>query len=276
MAAFTGFRQPVELKLLPNVTEKQLEAWPPFRKWKETLQFSLELQYTDPHHDFRDDPYLLKSITLQSADWFGHRIGFVKLRAVTRNSKGALPGIVLLRGGSVAIFMVLRPKDSRDERWVVMIQQPRIPVGSLKLLEIPAGMIDETDNFAGAAAKEILEKTGFSLPISELTNLTDVAVQRSLMSETSLMNAVYPSPGGSDEFVAIFLWEKVCLSGYTPLLGHELTYRQELDRQEIEDLRGKLIGDERQGELITLRVVSYDDVWREGARDAKTLAAWAL
>lgn len=28
--------------------------------------------------------------------------------------------------------------------------------------------------------------------------------------------------------------------------------------------------------MITLHVVSYEDVWREGARDAKTLAAWAL
>lgn len=28
--------------------------------------------------------------------------------------------------------------------------------------------------------------------------------------------------------------------------------------------------------MITLRVVGYEDLWREGARDAKTLAAWAL
>jgi ADP-sugar diphosphatase len=41
-------------------------------------------------------------------------------------------------------------------------------------------------------------------------------------------------------------------------------------------LRGKLTGERRQGEMITLRVVGYEDLWREGARDAKTLAVWAL
>ena len=28
--------------------------------------------------------------------------------------------------------------------------------------------------------------------------------------------------------------------------------------------------------MIKLHVINYEDVWREGARDAKTLAAWAL
>jgi hypothetical protein len=28
--------------------------------------------------------------------------------------------------------------------------------------------------------------------------------------------------------------------------------------------------------MITLRVCDYEDLWKEGARDAKTMAAWAL
>jgi ADP-sugar diphosphatase len=44
----------------------------------------------------------------------------------------------------------------------------------------------------------------------------------------------------------------------------------------MEDLRGRLTGERRQGELITLRLCEYEDLWKEGARDAKTLAAWAL
>jgi hypothetical protein len=28
--------------------------------------------------------------------------------------------------------------------------------------------------------------------------------------------------------------------------------------------------------MITLRVCDYEDLWKEGARDAKTVAAWAL
>jgi ADP-sugar diphosphatase len=51
---------------------------------------------------------------------------------------------------------------------------------------------------------------------------------------------------------------------------------QELDRQEIEDLKDKLTGEKSQGEMITLRVCDYEQLWQHGARDAKTLAAWAL
>lgn len=210
MVALTGFRQPVQVTLAPNITEKQLAAWPAFKNWTKTLQSNLELQYTDPNHDFGDDPYLLKSVTIQSVDWFGQRVGFLKLKAVIRNAKGTeLPGVAFLRGGSVAMLMILRPKDSRDERWVVLTEQPRVPAGSLKFVEIPAGMIDDASTFAGAAAKEILEETGFSLPASELIDLTELALRRSQMSEKSLQNAMYPSPGGSDEFMPIFLWEKV-------------------------------------------------------------------
>lgn len=204
------FRQPVDVVLAPNITAEQLAKWPAFKTWRTTLWSNLELQYTDPEHDFKEDPYILKSVLIQSVDWFGPRIGFLKLKAVIRNSKNTeLPGIAFLRGGSVAMLMILRPKDSRDERWVVLTEQPRVPAGSLKFVEIPAGMIDEEEKFSGAAAKEIFEETGFTLPESELVDLTELALRRSVMSEPSMKNAMYPSPGGSDEFMPIFLWEKV-------------------------------------------------------------------
>jgi ADP-sugar diphosphatase len=60
------------------------------------------------------------------------------------------------------------------------------------------------------------------------------------------------------------------------LLKTWTNFVQELDRQTIEDLRGKLTGEIKQGEMITLRICNFDDLWREGARDAKALAAWAL
>lgn len=258
-----GFQEPVEVSLPSNITKDQLLNFPAFKVWKNALQKNLALQ-SDPRHAFHDPPkrYTLRSILVQSVDWFGKsKIGFVKLKAVLRNSdpNHELPGIAFLRGGSVAMLMILRPKDSRDERLVVMTEQPRVPAGSLAFLEIPAGMLDDSDTFSGAAAKEIFQETGFQIPKSELIDLTELALQDSRILESeSLRQAMYPSPGGSDEFIPIFLWEK------------------ELDRQEIEDLRGKLTGERRQGELITLRLCDYEDLWREGARDAKTLAAWAL
>ncbi|KAK4445213.1 hypothetical protein QBC34DRAFT_413438 [Podospora aff. communis PSN243] len=262
MSKFTleGFGNPVPVTLTPDITESQLLSFPPFQTWRSTLQANLKLQ-KDEDHVFHRAPFTLRSITVQSVDWFTHsQIGSVTLAVEMENQEGKiLPGTASLRGGSVAVLMVLKPKDSRDERLVVMTEQPRVPAGSLSFMEIPAGMLDHENNFVGAAAKEILEETGFKILASELIDMTELALRESRISEAeNLQSAMYPSPGRSDERMAIFLWEK------------------ELDRQEIESLRGKVAGRRTSEELIKLRVCDYGDLWRLGARDAKTLAASAL
>lgn len=234
------------------------------------LRQNLSLQ-DNPDHSFRKHKYSVRGIEVQSVTRFGpKKIGFVKLNATIERdalSEGyhgpevrsslQLPGTAFLRGGSVDILMILRPIGSYQERYVVLTEQPRIPAGSLTFLEIPAGMI-ENDTFKFAAAKEVEEETGFKIPIDELVDMTDPALQNSEHSKQNLNNAMYPSPGGCDESIALFVWEK------------------ELDRMEIEELRGRLTGVRKQDEMITLRVRPYEDLWKEGARDAKTLAAWAL
>lgn len=244
-----------------KISKDELLGFRPFKDWAGTLKSSLALQRTDAKHPFHEFPYSLKSVTIQSADKFtATRVGFVKLVAEITNEKPkpeSLPGIAFLRGGSVAMLMILRPSDSNTERWVIMTEQARIPAGSLRFLEIPAGMIDSNQTFAGVAAKEIKEETGLVIYESELKDLTELAL-KGIGGKEDLQPAMYPSPGGSDEFIAIFLWEKV------------------LDRQEIEDLRGKLTGLRARGEQITVRILDYEQLWRVGARDAKTLAAWSL
>lgn len=256
-----GFSDPVPVTLTENLSEEKLLDFPAFKTWIETLKTSLADQ-KKRKHPFHKFPYTLRSITIQSVDFFGSRIGFVKLKAEITNDATppqTLPGVAFLRGGSVAVLIILRPKDSRDERWVVMTLQPRIPAGSLSFMEIPAGMVDKHKNFAGAAATEIKEETGLEIPQKELIDMTELALENTQAPERKqLQSAMYPSPGGSDEFIPLFLWEK------------------ELDRQEIEDLRGRLTGLRTQGEMITLKLCNYEELWREGARDAKTLAAWAL
>ncbi|KAG6355370.1 hypothetical protein INS49_003332 [Diaporthe citri] len=254
---------------LPNTINKhELETWPAFKNWKATLHANLKLQESKDHA-FHQHPYSLRSIEVTSVTRFpSGRVGFIKIDAAverepfsdenSRDASKSLPGTAFLRGGSVAMLMILRPKDSRDERYVILTEQPRIPAGSLKFLEIPAGMLDDSNHFGGAAAKEIEEETGFKIPESELIDMTKLALGNSGHDETSLQSAMYPSPGGCDEYIALFLWEK------------------ELDRQEIEDLRGRLTGVRTQNEMITLHVKEYEALWRDGARDAKTLAAWAL
>lgn len=187
-----GFTDPVRVTLTKDITRQQLLEFPAFRTWQNTLKSSLGSQYTDPNHPFKLKPYTLRSVTVQSVDYFPPdpkfpnkpaKLGFVKISADVRNeNREYLPGIAFLRGGSVAMLMILRPSDSKTERWVVMTEQARIPAGSLRFMEIPAGMIDK-GTFIGAAAKEIKEETGLQVKEEELIDLTQLALAEAGVSE---------------------------------------------------------------------------------------------
>ena len=70
-------------------------------------------------------------------------------------------------------------------------------------------MIDDAGTFAGAAAKEIAEETGLEVPADELINMTQMALPEDKdATREKLQRAMYPSAGGSDEFIPIFLWQK--------------------------------------------------------------------
>lgn len=205
-----GFGHDVKVFVPDNVTERQLQSYNPFCNWKATLRQNLELQHTDENHTFHHDPYVLRSITVQSVDWFGGRIGFVKLSANVQNSRrGTLPGITMLRGGFVSVLMILRPRNTQDERYVLLATQPRLPAASLQFLEMPSGWISESGDFAGVSAREMEEEMNVKLNSSDLLNLSELAQQYSSVDESFLHKAIYPMAGGSDEFVVIFLWEKV-------------------------------------------------------------------
>ena len=84
-----------------------------------------------------DDPDLfITKIHIQSVDMFGKRVGFVKLisdakaRSSAECSEGnelvSVPGIVFLRGASVAILVVLICKG---KEYTLLAYQPRVPAG---------------------------------------------------------------------------------------------------------------------------------------------------
>lgn len=200
---------------------------------------------------------------MQSIDRFGgNRLGFLKLSALIQNGTGEkLPGIALLRGGSVAMLVLLQPDDvptgSEEDKHVLLTVQPQVAAGALAMVEIPAGMVDDAGGFAGAAAKEIEEECGLRIEVGELVDLTALAMEGA-DNEEGLQMGVYTSPGGSDEFIPIFLYQK------------------RVKRESLSEWTGKLTGLRDHGEKITLKCVKLEGLWREGARDAKTLAAWAL
>jgi hypothetical protein len=207
-------------------------------------------------------------VTVQSYDVFGgDRLGFVKLTASVSNSAGeTLPAAALLRGPSVAMLVMLIPDDvspDSDERYVVLTVQPRIPAGSLGFVELPAGMVDGSGNFKGVAAKEIEEELGITIHENELTCLSELA-EASIEKQTAtgegenLTAAMFPSAGGCDEHITIYSSE------------------QRIPRSQLSEWEGRLTGERSSGEKITLKVVPMQHLWKEGARDAKCLAALAL
>lgn len=142
----TDFKSPLKVTLArdldPKFNKQLLRTYKPFVEWVEQLETSLSLQTggeenSEERHPFHDNPYELKSIHIQAVDFFGPRIGFLKYKAIIENkedNKGKsmqLPGSIFMRGGSVGMLMILRPKDASDERWVIMTVQARVPAGSL-------------------------------------------------------------------------------------------------------------------------------------------------
>ena len=251
---------PVEVAdgLPKDVDEEVLLNFPAFRNWLYGLKENLSRQ-DRPGHTYQPDPFRLHGLKVHSITMFGHNIGFMNIEALLRKDQEPkeLDRVVFLRGGSVAILMILRPKDARHERYDIMTEQPRVGACSTMFLEIPAGMLDGESNVKGKAIQEIQEETRLQIRREELIDLTALALEEADQTE-ELQTGIYMSPANLDEFIPLLLWEK------------------ELDRHDIDDLRGRLTGLRAQDEVITIRVMEYRDLWRRGARDSKTLAAWAL
>ncbi|CAM6118133.1 unnamed protein product [Calypogeia fissa] len=191
----------------------------------------------------------LKKVTIQNVDFFGSRVGFVKFKAevIDEQTGAKLPGIVFGRGGAVGILMLL---ECEGEKYAILTEQARVPVGRT-LLELPAGMLDsDVGDFVGTAAREIEEETGIRIQTADLVDLT-------ALLDDSTGRKMFPSPGGSDEDITLFL------------------YRNHVNKEVITSLQGAETGLRDHGELIKVKVVPYSSLWRSTA-DSKALAAIAI
>jgi ADP-sugar diphosphatase len=156
--------------------------------------------------------------------------GFVMGEAnVTRgNTKPA--GFAFIRGGAVAVLPILI--DENNKKYVLTTIQARVPGGEAFYEEIPAGMLDNSSNFAGVAAKEMKEETTLTVNASDLIPLS----------------MMYPSIGGCDENIKIYL------------------YQVKLGSDEIKLLEGVATGNPDENEAITLKIRPYEEFKEECLR----------
>eukprot|EP00002_Diphylleia_rotans_P014750 TRINITY_DN2870_c0_g1_i1.p1 TRINITY_DN2870_c0_g1~~TRINITY_DN2870_c0_g1_i1.p1 ORF type:complete len:124 (+),score=31.34 TRINITY_DN2870_c0_g1_i1:403-774(+) len=111
-------------------------------------------------------------------------------------------------------------------------------------------MLDHSGDFLGVAAKELEEEAHIKICSTQLKNLCEpFGVQGSA--------GVYPSPGACDESIGMYLYETT------------------MPKAELDSLQGKMTGCLEENETITLKIVEYENAWRE-TPDSKTLCALFL
>jgi len=208
-----------------------------------------------------DPKITLQEITVTDLKKFGPNMGFLYIDTVSIFQGVRVPGIVFMRSGAISLLFIL---NCEGEKYVLLTRQPRVPVGRSGLLELPAGMLDESGDPIGKALEETWEETGVRLKREDLTDLherlrslpTDPEVD-AILAQQPPSCGMYPSGGGCNEYLRLFL--------------HERT----VTREELEAMRGRATGILEAGEVIVLLPVKYKHV-RRVCDDAKALSSLAL
>ncbi|RMZ66884.1 Nudix hydrolase 14 chloroplastic [Pyrenophora seminiperda CCB06] len=163
-----------------------------------------------------------------------------------------------LHVGSVGVLVVLRLKDSNNERYVILIEQPQICAHGASFLELPAANLEErTGDIIGEDMEEIEDATGLRIRREDTINMTEMALEHSLRNE-HLPPAIQPSPTTPDEYVSVLLWDK------------------DLEWSDFENLVQRFGSNRAENEPTTVRVHHFEALWGEGSKNARMLSAWAL
>ncbi|KAG0334083.1 hypothetical protein BG004_000564 [Podila humilis] len=198
----------------------------------------------------------VKEVVVRNVEYFGStRVGFANLAvdAELTETGQKTPGFIFMRGGAVAVLVILRstdPSSGQTSEHVILTNQARLAIPSFNFPEIPAGMLDGSGDFAGKCAEELKEECGLTLDHDSLIDMTKLAYG-------DTWKGMYPSVGGCDEFLRLF----VCF--------------KDMPWNEVQALEGRLGGIREHGENISLSLVELKHAYK-AAPDAKLLSALAL
>jgi 8-oxo-dGTP pyrophosphatase MutT (NUDIX family) len=199
-----------------------------------------------------DPSFIIRAIVIQSADIIRRdgrkHVLFLKIKADISDRRGRpLPGIVFLRGKSVAILPVVRTKSGD---YAVLVHGGSAAIGSFSQLQLPAGMADGAVDLHEVARRELMEETGLDPAQGELVDLGECYFGMA-------GQGMYPSPGACDEMIHYFL------------------FRQEMDDEMLEGFGGKETGLAEEQEHLNVKVVPLCEICRQ-SRDMKVHTAYFI
>ncbi len=120
---------------------------------------------------------------------------FLKVSSTYLDVQGReMTRIAFLRGGAVFVIVTLRYEGVNH---ILTVKQSRFPAGG-DVVELPAGMIDGSNDFASMAIKEMREELQINCNVLNLVDLN---------AAVSCAPRLYTSPGGSDEFAQFYLYD---------------------------------------------------------------------
>lgn len=155
------------------------------------------------------------------------------------DEKGGEKGdVVFYRSDAVAVFLVLQDKDT-GKKYVVLVEQLRIPSGG-KLLEIPAGSVEEKDDSLATIVREVQEEVGLTISARDFKFLCED----------------YFSPGACNEKIALYSCEII------------------LSSAAIKELKDKMTG--TLGEDTKVKLFPLETFEQLEIKDAKTRLAYCL
>ena len=151
----------------------------PFDEWTERIHSEENLDSIKSHGGKLGD------VNIKCNVMFGDKLGMMLIESDVRDKEGMqIPGVVLLRGRTVAILIIVEV-DGVDN--VVLVKQARVATGQY-IEEIPAGMVDDDNTLVDTALTETIEETGLKLEKDKLLHL----------------GSAFPSPGACDEEITFY------------------------------------------------------------------------
>ena len=193
-----------------------------------------------------DNSFTLNSILIESVDKLHHNndVFLIKLKVDLILPSGVpfIPTIIL-RHSAVAALCVL---TCEDKKYIVLVNQPRVPVGK-SVYELPAGMIDDSKDPSQVILRELEEE-------AQLETLIGITAD---MVKPLGAQAYNSSPGFTNENVYLFYLDA------------------EITKDQFQLLQDRNTGLVDEGESITVKIIPYDDLTKY-CNDVKTLSALYL